>query len=751
MRIILALLAMGVMFSIAEAQPQPTLNLLPWPAKLQTGSGQLGVDSSFSVTLTGYKDAFLQRAADRFLDDLRRQTGMGPLNMRVSADSKATLVIQVAHAAKPVQELGEDESYTLQVTNSGAALTAPTSLGVLRGLQTFRQLVSATPSGFAVPAISIQDQPRFPWRGLLIDVGRHFIPLGTLKRNLDGLAAVKMNVLHLHLSENQGFRIESKKFPKLQESGSDGFYYTQAEMRDLIAYAADRGIRVVPEFDMPGHSTAWFVGYPEIASGKGPYQIDRHWGVRDPAMNPTQERTYKFLDAFIGEMAKLFPDRYFHIGGDEVNGKEWDANPRIQEFMHAHAIKNNAALQAYFNKHVQAIVSKHGKIMMGWDEILDPDLPKSIVIQSLAQATSLAQAAQQGFSGVLSTGYYLDLHQPASQHYAVEPLAGPAATLTPEQTQRILGGEACMWTEYVSPETIDSRIWPRNAAIAERLWSPQNVNDVDSMYRRMDAVSHQLEGLGLTHDSGYDFMLRRIAGTEDIAALRTLADVVEPAKGYSRPETEIAESTAETPLNRLLDAVRPEETARRFAQLVNVFLAGQSKPETEAEIRAWLTRWRDNSLTLQPTESQPSQSFLLKAVIPVSQDLSALGGAGLEALDYLDRRERAPDQWKAQREALVQQTAKPEAEVMLMIVPSIQKLIEAAVGTALPARTKLVFIRSSEVSMPAIPVPSPLPLSSPARQNPGLSCISKIGRIPAPHCTCGPRSWAKCGLPFLRM
>jgi hexosaminidase len=672
--------------SQAAAQVQASLNLMPWPANLQIDSGQLAVDPSFSIALTGHPDPFLQRAVNRFLDDLRRQTGMGPLNMKVVTHSPATLTIGADHAARPVQELGDDESYTLKVTASGATLNAPTSLGVLRGLQTLLQLVQATPSGFAIPALSVQDQPRFPWRGLMIDIGRHFIPLATLKRNLDGMAAVKMNVLHLHLSENQGFRVESEKFPKLQQLGSDGLYYTQAEMRELIAYAADRGIRVVPEFDMPGHSTAWFVGYPEIASGKGPYQIDRHWGVRDPAMNPAQERTYKFLDAFIGEMARLFPDHYFHIGGDEVNGKEWDANPEIQQFMRAHEFKNNAALQAYFNRRVQAIVSKHGKIMMGWDEILNPDLPKSIVIQSWRGQASLAQAAQQGFSGLLSTGYYLDLNQSAAQHYASDPLTGPSASLTAEQTRRILGGEACMWTEYVSPETIDSRIWPRNAVIAERLWSPPSITDVDSMYRRMEAVSHQLETLGLTHNSGYDFMLRRIAGSSDVRALRTLADVVEPAKGYNREKMEVVESTAETPLNRLVDAARPESlTARHFAQLVDAFLAGQLKPEGEAEIRSWLSRWRDNSLTLQPSETQlsPSQSFLLKEVIPVSQDLSALGGAGLEALDYLDHHELAPASWKAQREALIQQ-AKPKGEVLLMIVPSIQKLIEAAAGTALP-------------------------------------------------------------------
>jgi len=674
--ILRAILASGIFFlPLANAQTQPSLSLIPWPANLQVGSGQLPIDASFSVALTGHKDDVLERAEERFLTDLRRETGMGLLNMKMVSGPSATLVIHADHAAKDVPELGEDESYSLEIIPSGATLSAPNSMGILHGLQTFLQLVSATPSGFAVPAVSIQDQPRFRWRGLMIDVGRHFIPLEILKRNLDGMAALKMNVLHLHLSENQGFRIESKKFPKLQEMGSDGLYYTQDEMRGLIFYAAERGIRIVPEFDMPGHSTAWFVGYPKLASGKGPYEIDRRWGVLDPAMNPTEEHTYKFLDEFIGEMAKLFPDRYFHIGGDEVNGKEWDANPEIQKFMREHGIKSNAELQAYFNKHVQAIVSKHGKIMMGWDEILSPDLPKSIVIQSWRGQSSLAQAAQQGFSGLLSTGYYLDLAQSAAQHYAVDPLSGPTSNLTPEETQRILGGEACMWTEYVSRENIDSRIWPRTAAIAERLWSPQNVTDVDSMYHRMEAVSHQLDGVGLTHNTGYDFMLRRIAGTQDVAALRTLADVLEPSKGYSRFEVE-GESLATTPLNRLVDAIHPESlTARHFSLQVNAFLSGSSQPETETELRAWLTRWRDNDSILKPGDSQ---SFLLREAAPVSRDLSALAAAGLQSLDYLDHREIAPTNWAAEQLSMIQQMQKRPSAVVIMILPSVQRLVEAA-------------------------------------------------------------------------
>ena len=685
MRTIFAVLMLTVFVSFSAAQPQQ-LNLMPMPASVQTKAGQLVVDSSFSVGISGHSDVRLQRAVERFLDSLRRQTGMPPLDMRVTDAAQARLVVHSEGANKAVQELGEDESYSLEVSPAGAKLDAATPIGIMRGLQTFLQLVQTTPDGFAVPALAIQDKPRFPWRGLMIDVGRHFIPLDVVKRNLDGMAAVKLNVFHWHLSDNQGFRVESKKFPKLQRMGSDGLYYTQDEVRDLIAYAWDRGIRVVPEFDMPGHSTAWFVGYPELASGPGPYQIERKWGIFDPAMDPTQERTYRFLDGFVGEMAKLFPDQYFHIGGDEVNGKQWDTNPNIQTFMRAHGLKNNQDLQAYFNTRVQKIVSKHGKTMVGWDEILRPELPKDIVVQSWRGQDSLAAAAKQGYRGLLSFGYYIDLMWPAARHYAVEPLSGAAANLSPEEKQRILGGEACMWSEYVSPENIDSRIWPRTAAIAERLWSAQDVTDVNSMYQRLQKISQWLDWLGLTHNSSYEAMLRRIAGSSDISALRTFADVVEPVKDYTREEIAAVEATSLSPLNRVIDAARPESaTARRFANLVDALLAGRADPEAKPEIKAWLTRWRDNQMSLQPLENQ---SFLLKEIIPVSQDLSAVANTGLQALDYFDRGERAPEAWAAQEFALLEQAQKPKAQLLLMATPPVQKLVEASSGKKAPPPQK---------------------------------------------------------------
>jgi hexosaminidase len=661
----------------------PSINVMPLPATLTFGAGRLMVVQTFSVAIAGYNEPRMERAAQRFLRDLGRQTGYF-VSLGLGDVGHASLVIHAEHGSEPVQNLGEDESYVLDVSSTGAKLTAPNPLGVMRGLQTFLQLVEVTPDGYAAPAVHIEDSPRFPWRGLSIDVSRHFITMPVLRRNVDAMAAVKMNVLHLHLSDDQGFRLESKEFPKLQELGSDGMYYSQTEMRELIAYAADRGIRVVPEFDMPGHSTAWFVGYPELASGSGPYRIERRWGIFDPAMDPTRESTYKLLDKFIGEMATLFPDRYFHIGGDEVNGKEWDANPKIREFMRAHNLKSDQELQQYFTDRVEKIVSKHHKFMVGWDEILTPGMPKDIVIQSWRGQDSLAEAARQGYRGILSSGYYLDAMAPAAQHYLVDPLAGADATLTPAQQKLILGGEACMWEEFASDETIESRIWPRAAAIAERLWSPQQVQDVNSMYRRMAAINAHLEELGLAHRSSSAVMLARAAGTNDIGALEVLAEATQPAS-ISIRESEAEKAggiqTSDIPLNRMADGIAPESAAaRKFSAAVDQFIASKFQDAAaESCIREELTKWRDNDSALQPLLQN---SFLLKEVAPVSQNLAALGSAGLKALDNIDARKPMAAEWRQQQIAAIQQAAKPTADLVLAVAPAVQKLVEASSGGA---------------------------------------------------------------------
>ena len=664
---LLAAFAAGMLLVSPSIRAQ-TFNLMPQPTKVEGGSGNLLIDASFRVALEGFREPRLESAAARLLRRLSKQTGIPFPDALAGEAERATLVLHCDHDGEAIQSVREDESYQLVITPQQARLTAPTPSGLLRGMETFLQLVELNAQGFSAPAVHITDHPRFAWRGLMIDVCRHWMPEEVLKRNIDAMAAVKLNVLHLHLSDDQGFRIESKRFPKLQELGSDGHYFTQAQITELVQYARDRGIRVIPEMDLPGHSTSWFVGYPELASGPGPYRIERKWGILNPTLDPTREETYTFLDGLIGEIAELFPDEYFHVGGDEVNGRQWDSNPQILAFKRAHGMKSNSDLQMYFNRRLIPILQKHGKKMIGWDEVFQPDLPRDIVVQSWRGPESLAQTARLGYQSILSHGYYLDLIAAAADYYQVDPFVGAAAGLTSEQASHILGGEACMWSELATPENIDSRIWPSAVAIAERLWSPPEVKDVSSMYQRLEVVSRKLEGVGVTHHSSYMPMLTRLAGVRSPETLKILADVVEPIKGYAREGAR--EYTSLTPYNRLVDAVRPEsETARVFAQNVGRL------PTSEDTVRKQLIGWRDSREELLPVLHHSS---LLEEDIPLAEDLSAVARAGLDALNYLDSGHPAPKDWVEEQKVLLSLAAKPHAELLLMIVDPVRKLVERA-------------------------------------------------------------------------
>jgi hexosaminidase len=655
------LLVLTVVWGAAQTTRAAAPALMPLPVMVETAPGRLAVDGSFSVAATGYSDVRLESALDRFAARVSRQTGIPMLAARPRDASRATLRVECAGVrgalgARPGAEdpsLGEDESYQLDVAPDGARLRAATVDAALHGLQTFAQLVVPGPEGFQVPAIHIEDRPRFPWRGLMLDVSRHWMPVEVVERNLDAMAAVKLNVFHWHLSDDQGFRAESRRFPRLQQFGSDGDFYTQAEIRHVVAYARDRGIRVVPEFDMPGHTTSWLVGYPELASAPGPYGIGRTWGVYDGAMDPTREETYEFLDAFFAEMTQLFPDPYFHIGGDEVNGRQWDQSPSIQAFAREHKLEGTRGLQVYFNQRIQKLLHKYGKTMVGWDEVLHPDLPADTVVQSWSGQASLAEAASKGYRGILSAGYYLDHLSPASYHYGIDPLADAAQKLTPEEASRILGGEACMWAEYASAETVDSRIWPRAAAIAERLWSPRETTDADSMYARMEAVSRVLEWTGVEHRSNYGPMLRRLAAGRPAEPLRVLADACE-AQGLG-PRSRAMKYTSLVPLNRFVDAVRPEsESVRALEQAA-------SKLDITL-LRQQFTRWAANDARFEPLAEN---NALLEELKPLSRDLSALGSMGLRILTYLESHRPAPKNWLSKQSQELTRMLKPRNEVVL--------------------------------------------------------------------------------------
>ena len=647
--------------------------LMPQPAQLSAQQGRLTLTPSFAATPDHYRDARLDAAIERSLARLRTQTGISIPASPPAAGTSGALVISVDGPGEPVQSVDEDESYSLDVSPSGARLHSATVVGAMHGLETLQQLVQSDATGYFVPAVSIRDTPRFRWRGLMIDCGRHFMPVDVIRRSLDGMSAVKLNVFHWHLSEDQGFRIESQSFPKLAGLGSDGLFYTQEQAREIVAYARDRGIRVVPEFDMPGHTSAWFVGYPDLASGPGPFHIEREFGVFDPVMDPTRESTYKFLDTFIAEMAAIFPDHFMHIGGDENNGVEWKANPHIQTFMREHSLQDTAALQNYFNQRLLKVLEKHGKHMIGWDEILTPDLPRDVVVQSWRGFDSLATGARNGYNSILSAGYYLNLMSTAAAHYVVDPLP-QASSLSPEQQARILGGEACMWTEQTTPQDIDSRIWPRAAAIAERLWSPRDVDNVDDMYRRLAAESLRLEALGLTHISQEAVSLRQLARTQPIDPLHIMASVLEPVTFNDRAHMQHPNQL--TPLALLVDALPPDPPSRHnFELLAHGYLQDpatrlQEQTDLTTHFKAWIA-------------AEPGILHLMAASPTLAQaesrahQLTLLGTTGLEAVSYLSSGLPAAAGWKAEKLAILDAAEKPQALVRFTVIKPLRDLVNA--------------------------------------------------------------------------
>ncbi|MCD6201557.1 MAG: family 20 glycosylhydrolase [Bacteroidales bacterium] len=719
------------------------VHIMPLPAKIKLTGRTLFLSSGFDYRIK-CKDhsALIGKALQRFTERIEKL--VPPVKGRTQK-----IPLEIFYNRRQTDSISskETESYDLIIKSRKIILRAGGYQGVLHGLETILQLVNY---GMDKPGIStavIHDQPRFSWRGLMIDVCRHWIPKDVILRNIDAMAAVKMNVLHLHLTDYQAFRIESKVFPLLQEKGSGGNYFTQEDIREIIRYAADRGIRVVPEFDLPGHCTSWFAGYPELATLPGRYVPDTTFGVLYPVMDPTREEVYRFLDRFFGEMASLFPDPYIHIGGDEVNPKQWNESKHVQQFMQNHNLTDAHALQAYFNNRLEAILKQHGKKMMGWDEILNPSLPKDIIVQSWRNHKSLFDAVGRGGHAILSAGYYLDHKLPAWKYYSVDPEIIPGAVdikpdtlhwktyaitmdisgnrvdgsltlygltenlrgfvtmmggriafpeaevkdnqlifsiqtdygkvsfrllqtddsiagkgslgvvgihvygkltgsnelagtlppvfeqikpLTKQEKKRVLGGEACMWSELVDSITIESRIWPRTVAIAEKLWSPAALTkDTEDMYRRLKVTDHYLILMGLQHHAHYLRQLHALAGDADISTLKSFVDLLEEVKYYDRMSI-YQHFTVHTPLNRVVDAAWPESLpARSFNRLVQQYIDHPDDPALRDSLGAVLESWAHFKTTLLPyAENSPR----VNEVMPLADLLSDMSETSLQLI-----------------------------------------------------------------------------------------------------------------------
>ena len=650
-----------------------TYSVMPVPQSVMPNGQKCRVTKSFSVSVNGNAGERVYAEASRMLRRLDNRAGLFfKQGFITSADTaiNATLLLKVTRTAE--LKLQEDESYQLTVTDKQVIINATTDFGVIRGMETLLQMLSTDGAGYYFPGVDINDFPRFAWRGLLLDVCLHWMPMDVVKRTLDGMAAVKMNVFHFHFSEDQAFRVESKVFPKLTELGAEGNFYTQEEVKEIIGYASQRGIRVVPEIDVPGHATAMIKAYPELASIPGAYELQRYYGVFDPTLDVTKEYTYEFLDKLFAEMTQLFPDEYFHIGGDENTGKDWQNSPSIQAYMQQHNIKTVADLHTEFNKRLLPILTRYGKKVMGWDEILQPGVPKDIIIQSWRGGKPYYESLKKGYTSLLSSGYYIDLIQPTDYHYLVDP--SPAdAKLTDEQRKLILGGEATMWTEHTTTETVDSRLWPRTAAIAERLWSDQNVKDVPDMYRRLDMISLRLEDLGSTHIKNKGMLMRRLCNSENTAVLEVLVNVIEPLKIYERNAGDTMYNVF-SPYTKIADVATPDQkVAREFRNKVSVYVKTNDKI-LEKDIISYLTLWKDNHPAfLELIKHSP----VLQEAEILSENLAKISAIALEAIRFRNTATEPPQDWQAASYSAIKKAKEQGGRCDLQVVTAIKKLVDS--------------------------------------------------------------------------
>lgn len=689
MKFILILL-FSAFVSNAQIQKEQ-LDLMPWPQNVNLTAGTFALSKGFKVNITGNPNPRIFVGATNFLRRLDGRTGLffeQGFSTKINEYPEAQLQISCVRSGKI--GLYEDESYQLSIDSNKIKITATTDLGALHALETVLQLLQNNSKSYYFPAVEITDLPRFTWRGLMIDAARHFQPVAVIKRNLDAMASMKMNVFHWHLVDDQGWRIEMKNHPKFTEMASDGEFYTQEEIKNVVKYAGDRGIMVVPEIDVPGHASAILAAYPEIGSkvvdlqsnsveskkqsiAIANYAVERRSGIFDATLDPINPKTYQLLSEIFDEVCPLFPGDYFHIGGDENNGKEWDANPKIQEFKKKNKLANNHDLQTYFNMKLVPMLKKHNKKLMGWEEIMTENMSKDAIIhawrgtnEGLSAGGSLIKAAKNGYQTVLSNGYYIDLMLGVESHYKNDPIS-KNSILTPEEKARILGGEAAMWSELATPLNIDSRIWPRTAAIAERLWSNENVTDMNSLHKRLKTVSFRLEELGITHLRNKEVILRNISNNQETVALNDFSNVCEPLKIYTRNSHGI-KYRMYSPFTLFADACTADALdVFDFDTAVNKYLANQST-ENQTAVTNYLKKWVDmNTKLIDLSANGP----LVQPLLPLSKSLSAISEqllAGIEKKQSLNS--------SVMNDLLEQCNSKKHADVELAVYNSLKKLIK---------------------------------------------------------------------------
>ena len=495
--------------------------IIPAPTSLTPGEGFFHLDTTTVFSAKGEAAPVARQIAAT----LRVSTGL-PLKVTATKATKS-----VVFAIEESKDLGT-EGYRLKVTPTGIVVTAQTATGLFYGGQTLRQLLpvqafsdkKVTGAKWDVPAVDITDVPRFRWRGLMLDVARHFMPKEEILKFIDLLAVHKMNSLHLHLTEDQGWRMEIKKYPKLTSVGAwrketvigkntgkydgkpHGGFYTQKELKEVVKYAAERHINVVPEIEMPGHAQAAIAAYPELGNLDKKLDVWTMWGVNPNVFNP-EESTIKFLQNVLLEVMDVFPSKFIHVGGDECPKDQWKASPRVQELMKQRGVADEHGLQSWFIKQMDDFLTSHGRRLFGWDEILEGGLAPGATVMSWRGMEGGIQAAKEGHDVVMAPTQftYLDYYQ--SRPVANEPLAiggylpidkvysfDPVPSeFTKDQAAHVLGTQGQLWSEYLpTPQQVEYMAFPRACALSEVAWTPMAKKDFKDFSERLKVHAERL-------------------------------------------------------------------------------------------------------------------------------------------------------------------------------------------------------------------------------------------------------------------
>jgi len=722
---------------MSDAPPEPGADdvldllrehLLPQPRDMEVLPGELVWEGrTLALQLEGAFSAGTHQSLVGLLNRLCYSSD-SELPMRAVCKSLATNTSNASGAAAPA-----DESYELTLTAKGVELRAASEVGIARGARTLAQLLAMNRP--VLPCVRISDAPALAWRGVLIDVARHFIELDELLRTIDGMAHHKLNVLHLHLSDDQAFRFPSAAYPRLNSFGPS---YTREELAELVAYAADAGIRVVPELDMPGHTTSWLAAYPEWALKH--VEATSRFGVHPACLDPTVEVTWQVIGTLVDELAEVFPDVCVHIGGDEVHPRWWREHERVQAFMAEKGFAEPRDLQAYFNQRLSELLAARGKRMLAWDEALHADLPRDTTIQAWRGMTARDAALAAGHDCIVSAPYYLDLFYPADMHTAFAPLMPLAQAVLAEDrmledvrlahvaeglawtkqwrnewsgealanTQgagagRVIGAEACLWSELVDTPLLDVRLWSRLPLLAELFWRGTPAESV-SGYTRIEHTLASWTRLG-----GPDLVpaLCGAVSTDQMDLLAplgvdwahaSLLTVIEPVKWYARllgskalaarlAGSEMPQArpySTDSPLRGIADVLSPQSF--RAAQLAELLARWRTDPLTERDL-ALVRELVDHAAScVAPLEAGQLAESAKVELAPLAQRFQRFGEVLAALLAQHPDTTLADETLLAIDASELRKALEPSGELMLSIVVPLLEVAEAVVAAQeLPA------------------------------------------------------------------